>query len=310
VDVIRYPDDPRPTEWVSPVLALGNFDGLHRGHMTIVRQVVQSAEAAGRTPVLLTFDPHPARVVRPDGGPRLLMTTAQKIEVLRESGIRGIVVVRFTRELSQWPPERFVDTVLVRWLQTSEVWVGANFLFGRDRSGNFPLLREEGARHGFAARKVDSVQYAGQVVSSTRIRGLVAVGDVSDAAVLLGRRYSIDGTVVHGDGRGRTLGFPTANLEPADQLLPARGVYATVARVGEEWLPSVTNVGVHPTVGAAAGDLVEVHLLRGGRDIYGEAVRLEFASRLRGEQAFPSVEALRQAIAADCARAMAFLASN
>ena len=163
----------------------------------------------GAVPLALTFDPHPPRVVRPDKAPPLLMTRAQKIEALGQAGIDGVAVVRFTAELSQWDPERFVADVLVAWLQVSEVWVGANFLFGRDRGGNFSLLRALGVRYGFRTDKIDPVRYKEFVVSSTRVRRLVAEGRVDEAGALLGHHYYLDGTVVRGEGRGRQLGVPT-----------------------------------------------------------------------------------------------------
>ena len=302
MDVIRYPDDPRPDAWRSPVLALGNFDGLHRGHMAIVNRVVQAAHDRGVTPVLLTFDPHPRRITKAEEAPQLLMTTASKIAALDRSGLAGVAVVGFTRELSEWTPDVFVKTVLVDWLRISEVWVGANFLFGHDRTGDVFSLQALGRQYGFVAGRVDSVLHHGALVSSTRIRALIADGEVDEAAELLGHRHYIDGTVVSGDGRGRLIGFPTANLDTDHQLLPKPGVYATAARVsGREWA-SVTNIGRHPTFGSAEVLLVEVHLLAGGRDLYGEPLRLSFVKRLRDERTFASVEMLQAQIAADCER--------
>src|SRR5512145_1135113 len=176
----HYPDDPAP-RWNQPVLALGNFDGLHRGHMKIIDRVRRRAGERGGTPAAMTFDQHPPLVLRPDKAPPLLMTTAQKLEALARAGMQGIAVVRFTRELSLWEPEMFVRTVLVEWLHVSEVWVGANFLFGHDRAGTFSVLRSLGARYGFRAEKIDPVRYKDFVVSSTRIRRLVSEGRVDDA---------------------------------------------------------------------------------------------------------------------------------
>jgi riboflavin kinase/FMN adenylyltransferase len=307
VEIIRYPDGPRPESWRSPVLALGNFDGLHRCHMAIVNRVIQAAHDRDRTPVLLTFDPHPRRITRSEEAPRLLMTTAGKIEALEHSGLAGVAIVAFTYELSQWTPEYFVKAVLVDWLGISEVWVGANFLFGHDRTGDVSTLLALGLRYNFTAGKVDSVLHNGTIVSSTRIRTLVAEGQVEEAAELLGHRHYIDGTVVGGVGRGREIGFPTANLDTDNELLPKRGVYATTASVdGREW-PSVTNIGRHPTFGESDTQLVETHLLDGGRDLYGEHVRLSFVERLRDEQTFGSADALREQISADCTSARALL---
>src|SRR5437868_12167099 len=232
MDVIHFPEDPRPAHWRQPVLALGNFDGVHRGHRKILERLRRVATERGATSVVMTFDPHPPRVVRPDKAPALLMTKAQKLEAIGALGVQGAAIVRFTPELSRWDPETFVRTVLVDWLHVSEVWVGANFLFGHDRGGNFSMLRDLGARYGFKAEKIDPVRYKDFVVSSTRVRRLVSEGWMDEAGALLGHQYFIDGIVTEGDHRGRTLGFPTANLCTENELLPPSGVYATTAQIG------------------------------------------------------------------------------
>jgi riboflavin kinase/FMN adenylyltransferase len=303
MDVIHFPDDQRPPRWVQPVLALGNFDGVHRGHRKILDRVRRVAGERGATAVVMTFDPHPPRVVRPDKAPPLLMTKAQKLEALAEAGVQGAAIVRFTTELSQWDPETFVRLVLVEWLRVSEVWVGANFLFGHDRAGNFSLLRVLGARYGFRAEKIDPVRYKDFVVSSTRIRRLIGEGRVDEASALLGHAYVLDGTVMHGDERGRTLGFPTLNLCTENELLPPHGVYATTATIDGIVHASVTNVGVRPTVGAGDRTMVETHVFGLDRDLYGASVRVGFVQRLRDERRFESLDALRGQIEADCARA-------
>src|SRR5580765_4195549 len=303
MDVIHFPDDARPAHWVQPVLALGNFDGVHRGHRKILERVRRGAVEHGATSVIMTFDPHPSRVVRPDKAPPLLMTTTQKLEALAAAGLHGAAIVRFTPSLSQWDPEMFVRTVLVDWLRVAEVWVGANFLFGHDRSGNFTMLRTLGARYGFKAEKIDAVRYKDFVVSSTRIRRLISEGRVDEAAALLGHEYYIDGTVVKGDRRGTRIGFPTANLCTDNELLPPNGVYATTTRVGEIVYPSITNVGVRPTVDETGRMTVESHIFNFDRDLYGASIQVGFVQRLRDERAFESVDLLQAQIAADCARA-------
>ena len=207
MQIATFPDDPAP-RWHNTVLALGNFDGLHRGHMKIIDRVRQRAGERGGTPAAMTFDPHPPRVLRPDKAPPLLMTRDQKIEALRRAGMQGLAFVRFTRELSLWDPEAFVRTVLVEWLHVVEVWVGANFLFGHDRAGTFSVLRALGARYGFRAEKIDPVRYKDFVVSSTRVRRLLNEGRVDEAGALLGHHYFIDGVVIRGAGRGRSIGVP------------------------------------------------------------------------------------------------------
>src|SRR5918993_3222461 len=230
MQTVHYPDDP-PPRWNQPVLAVGNFDGLHRGHMKIIDRVRRRAGERGGTPAAMTFEPHPPRVVRPDKAPPLLMTKEQRIEALSRSGMQGLAVVRFTSELSHWEPETFVRTVLVEWLHVVGVWVGANFLFGHDRAGNFSVLRSLGARYGFRAEKIDPVRYKDFVVSSTRVRRLVGEGRVDEAGALLGHHYFIDGAVVKGAGRGRGIGVPTANVDSENELVPPAGVYATFTTI-------------------------------------------------------------------------------
>ncbi len=293
-----FPDDP-PPRWHSPVLALGNFDGLHRGHMKIIDRVRQRAGERAGTPAAMTFEPHPPRVLRPDKAPPLLMTSEQKIDALARSGMQGMTIVRFTLELSRWDPEMFVRTVLVDWLHVVEVWVGANFLFGHDRAGTFSALRALGARYGFRAEKIDPVRYKDFVVSSTRVRRLLGEGRVDEAGALLGHHYFMDGAVVKGAGRGRQIGVPTANIVTTNELVPPSGVYATLLTVDGVVHPSVTNVGIRPTFGDVDTPVIETHVIDFDRDLYGVSVRLAFVQRLRDERAFPDVDALRAQIDAD-----------
>ena len=298
MDVIHFPDDASPW-WSQPVLALGNFDGLHRGHMKIIDRVRRRAGERAGTPAAMTFDPHPPRVVRPDKAPPLLMTKDQRIEALARSGMQGVAVVRFTHDVSQWEPETFVRSVLVEWLHVVEVWVGANFLFGHDRAGTFSVLRTLGMRYGFRAEKIDPVRYKDFVVSSTRVRRLVAEGRVDEAGALLGHHYFIDGAVVQGAGRGRELGVPTANMASPNEFIPPAGVYATLAVLDGIVFPSVTNIGMRPTFGDVTAPVIETHLLDVDRDLYGQSIRLSFVQRMRDERAFPDVDALRAQIDAD-----------
>ncbi|MGE0464191.1 MAG: bifunctional riboflavin kinase/FAD synthetase [Vicinamibacterales bacterium] len=303
MDVVRYPDDARRVRWPHPVLALGNFDGLHRGHMKIIERIRRGASERAGASVVLTFDPHPPRVLRPDKAPPLLMTLDQKLAALERAGVQGVAVVRFTEELSQWDPETFVRRILVEWLHVAEVWVGADFLFGRNRSGNFTLLRTLGQQHGFRAEKIDPIRYKDFIVSSTRIRRLVSEGRVEEAGALLGRHYAIGGEVVPGAKRGRELGFPTANLATDNDLIPPHGVYATFITLDGVVLPSVTNIGVRPTFGSEQRPGVETHVLGYSGDLYGRRADVAFVQRLRDERRFPDVDALREQIAADVRRA-------
>jgi len=334
MEVLHYPDDVRPPRLVHPVLALGNFDGLHRGHLKIIERVKRGAAERGGTPMAMTFDPHPPRVVRPDKAPPLLMTKEQKLEALNHAGVAAVAVVRFTPEISRWEPETFVRSVLVEWLRVSEVWVGANFLFGHARSGNFTLLRTLGQRYGFRAEKIDPVRYKDFVVSSTRIRRLVAEARMDEAGALLGHPYYLDGVIVEGKKRGREIGFPTANLRTANELIPPHGVYATTLAVDRVVHAAVTSIGVNPTFGDLKEAAIETHVLNlrdsgfGIRDssrelpssnpesrtanpesrvpnpdLYGRRVRLGFVQRLRDERHFEDVDALRTQIDADVRRA-------
>jgi riboflavin kinase/FMN adenylyltransferase len=303
VEVLHYPDDSRPPWLVHPVLALGNFDGLHRGHLKIVERVRRGAAEHGGTPMAMTFDPHPSRVVRPDKAPPLLMTKQQRLDALERAGLSAVAVVRFTPEIAHWDPETFVRTVLVDWLRVSEVWVGANFLFGHDRAGNFTTLRTLGQRYGFRSDKIDPVRYKEFVVSSTRVRRLVSEGRMDEAGALLGHQFSIEGTVVEGKRRGREIGFPTANIQTPNELLPPHGVYATTLTIDGVVHPSVTNIGVRPTFGDSMETTVEAHVLAYSGDLYGREVRLGFVQRLRDERRFEDVDALRAQIEADRRRA-------
>src|SRR3954451_18792936 len=290
MDVIHFPDDRRPPRWVHPVLALGNFDGVHRGHRKILDRLHRVATERGATSVVMTFDPHPPRIVRPDKAPALLMTTAQKLEAIAQTGVNGAAIVRFTPELSRWEPETFVRTVLVDWLHVSEVWVGANFLFGHDRTGNFSMLRDLGARYGFKAEKIDPVRYKDFVVSSTRVRRLVSEGRMDEAGALLGHQFYIDGTVVEGKRRGREIGFPTANLHTANELLPPNGVYATTIAIDGVVHASITNIGVRPTFGDDPRTTIETYVMDFNGDLYGKDVRLGFVLRLRDERRFEDID--------------------
>jgi riboflavin kinase/FMN adenylyltransferase len=305
LDVIHFPDDQRPAHWRRPVVALGNFDGLHRGHLKIVDRVCRQAREHLATPIVMTFDPHPPRIVRPDKAPPLLMTTAQRIEALAREGIEGVAIVRFTPELSRWEPEQFVRAVLVEWLHVTEVWVGGNFLFGRDRSGNFSLLRSLGARYGFRVEKIDPVRYKDFVVSSTRVRRLVSEGRVDEAGALLGHYPYIDGVVSEGAARGRTLGFPTANLVTENELLPPHGIYATTFTLDRVIYPSITSIGVRPTFETDGVPTIETFIFDFNRDIYGKTGRLAFVQRMRAERAFPDVPSLVAQMEADCQQARA-----
>ncbi len=292
------------------VLTAGNFDGLHVGHRAILDTVVRRAHDLRGEAVVYTFEPHPRKVLQPDSPPGLLTTLEQKTELLEEFGVDVLVVEPFTLEFAKIAPESFVRDVLHRRLRPLEVYVGYDFHFGRDRAGSMRMLTELGPRLGFAVTIIPEVTLGEGDVNSTRIREVLSEGRVEEAALMLGRPYAVRGTVAAGEGRGRTLGFPTANLELENQVLPAAGVYAGRLRFldagdptrGAE-LSAVANVGTRPTFGASDRVVLEAHLLDFEGDLYGRRVDFAFGHHLRPERRFASVELLREQIAVDLAEA-------
>jgi riboflavin kinase / FMN adenylyltransferase len=280
MDVIWLPDaEPRPRH-----VAVGEFDGVHLGH----REVMRGAET------VLTFEPHPRAVVAPEKAPKLITPLDTKIDLIAGLGVRELVVIPFDGAFASQSPQGFIDDVLVRQLGATKVSVGENFRFGHRARGDVALLR---AQDAFETRVVELVQGDGGVISSSHIRELIAAGEVERAAACLGSPFQLRGTVAHGDKRGRTLGFPTANLVPDPALIyPGHGVYACRAAVeldgAWQWWPAATNVGVRPTFVTGRGLLVEAFLLGFDGDLYGRELRLVFLSRLRGELRFDSVEEL------------------
>lgn len=294
------------------VVTVGNYDGIHRGQQAILERLTARAEEIGLLPAVVTFDPHPRRVLAPDGEPRQLTTTAQKQRLLAANGVGALAKVRFTEEFSRTTAEEFVVDLLVRRLGAAELFVGSRFVFGRGREGDLELLESLSAAHGFSVVGVEELFHGGQPISSTRIREAVGAGKVEEAASMLGRAFSVTGRVVRGDGRGRQLGWPTANLEVDNELLPAVGVYATTIRFGEseEPLPSVSNVGVRPTIGERGEVVVESHVLNIERSLYGEECELAFCRRLRDERRFGSLGELREQIGRDAAAAREYFSAE
>ncbi|MFL6231430.1 MAG: bifunctional riboflavin kinase/FAD synthetase [Pyrinomonadaceae bacterium] len=291
----------RPT-----VLTLGVFDGLHLGHQLIVRTVVERARIVGAVPTVVTFDPHPRAVLHPESAPPLLQTFDQKIEALGVLGVEQTIVVRFTPEFARVRAAEFLRDVVRERLQAREVYLGCGFAFGHEREGDIELLRRVSGELGFYADEVPEVRLRGQRISSSRIRALLAEGRVNLARRMLGRPYGVEGRVVRGDERGRTLGFPTANLHPQNRVIPRKGVYVTATLIEGAWRRSVTNVGVRPTFGGDGEASVETYVLGWQGDLYGDVVRVRFLSRLRAERKFDSVAELKRQIDADVARAESF----
>jgi riboflavin kinase / FMN adenylyltransferase len=281
--IVPLPEaQPRPRR-----VAVGVFDGVHVGH----REVIRGSDT------VLTFDPHPMTVIKPPAAPRILTPLEIKAEVVAGLGVQELIVIPFDEEFAQRSAQRFVDEVLVAGLAATHVSVGRNFRFGHKVAGDADLLASDGR---FETRVVELVEVEGETVSSSHIRGLLAAGDVAHAIAFLGRPFQVRGEVVRGDGRGRDLGFPTANLVPDERLVrPDQGVYACLAN----GMPAAINIGVRPQFDTGRGVLIEAHLIDFEGDLYGTELRIDFLARLRGEKLFPSVEALVEQIGRDVEQA-------
>jgi riboflavin kinase/FMN adenylyltransferase len=290
------------------VVTVGTFDGVHRGHQAVLSELLAWAKRDGRRSVIVTFHPHPLRIVRPDNAPRLLTTPAEKRDILAESGLDYAVFLPFTKELAAYSPEQFVDEILIERMQMRRLVIGYDHGFGRGRSGDADALRRIGADRGFPVHVVGPVELEGGSVSSSGIRSLLEAGDVRAAAAALGRPYSLRGVVVRGDGRGRSLGFPTANLRipESDKLLPQEGIYAVRAVLRGRMVDGVLHLGPRPTF-TGAPPTVELHLFDFNEDLYGVELRLDFIERIRAIERYASVPELVRAIEQDCVRAKAIL---
>jgi len=295
----------RPT-----VLTLGVFDGLHLGHQAIVRTVVERGLLIDATPTLITFDPHPRQVLKPDTAPPLLQTFHQKMEGLRGLGIEQVVVLEFNQQLAALSPEEFVARYIIDGLQAREVYLGKGFAFGHDRRGNIELLQTLSHKLGFQAAEVPEVQLRGRRISSTMVRMLLKAGRVNVARRMLGRPYGIEGMVIRGHGIGRQLLYPTANLELQNRVLPVDGVYVTLALIDGVWMRSVTNIGKRPTFGGELESKVETHVIDFDGDLYDQILRVRVLHRLRGEKKFAGIDELKAQITKDRDRAVRYFASE
>ncbi|HEY6462788.1 MAG TPA: bifunctional riboflavin kinase/FAD synthetase [Polyangiaceae bacterium] len=311
--VLRALDDstpPGPIVDEACVLVVGNFDGVHRGHQAVLAEAVQVAREASLVPSVLTFDPHPAAVVGP-GAPPMLTTLEHRAELVGALGVKRMYVRTFDAAFAAWEPERFARDLVAGTLQAKIVVVGENFRFGARRAGDLALLRSLGKDLGFEVRVHAIASDAKGRFSSTRARQAIAAGDLEEVKAVLARPHSLSGTVVHGDERGRTINFPTANLAPVPEMLPPDGVYAV--RVDQLFpegevvalTAGVTNIGVRPTVAALADGkrTVETFLLGFAGDLYDERLRIHLVARLRGEQKFDGLEQLKEQILLDCLEA-------
>lgn len=285
-------------------LAIGVFDGVHLGHQAVISTSAEHARAANGTPVVLTFDPHPEKILRPDKAPHLLTATPHKIALIRALGVRHLLIISFDQAFAATEPEDFVQQLVQHSKPLREICVGHEWSFGRNRRGNLQLLKKMGAESDFNVVGIQPVTVNGEIVSSTTIRRAVETGDLEKAATMLGREYTILGTVVHGDDLGKKIGFPTANLSAHSEKFPPNGVYFAEAKLDGVIYPGVVNLGYRPTIGSGSSErTLEVYLLDFNRDIYGKDLELRFLRHLRPEKKFESVDALVRQIELDVQQA-------
>lgn len=294
--------DQLPANYQNGALAIGNFDGVHRGHAEIARLVRQRADQLGGPAVIFTFDPHPVRILRPEMTPPPLTWTNRKVELLGELGIDAVIAYPTDRALLDLTPEEFFEQIVVQRIQAKAMVEGPNFNFGRDRAGTIITLANLCAAHAVQLDILQPYRLPGEeeFVSSSRIRKLIAGGEVAEAGSMLTQPYRIRGMVTHGAGRGAGLGFPTANLEAVDTLIPALGVYAGVAHQGENAFAAAINIGPNPTFGESIRK-IEAHLLDFHDSIYGEPLELSFLARIRDVITFSDSDQLKQQLASDLA---------
>lgn len=287
-------------------LTMGKFDGVHLGHRRLIETTIERARTLGLASAVLTWEPHPNAVIRPGQPLQLLTSLEEKSELIARLGPDLLIIAPFTRETMATSAENYMAQIVAA-VPLRELWVGEDFAMGKGRAGDVPSLMEIGTRLGFAVGAVSKVTAGGELASASRVRELLRAGDVEGAVALLGRPFGLRGIVVEGDKRGRTIGFPTANLRIAEvHVLPADGVYACRVYLDGEGLPAVTNIGVRPTFDGLRRT-VEAHLLDWSGDLYGQSIRVEFLSRLRGEQKFAGIEALVAQIRRDADRARELL---
>jgi len=295
--------------WAGAAVAIGNFDGVHAGHCALIARAKELAAANDAKAIALTFDPHPSALFHPHAAPKMICSLARRLELMEEAGLDAVVVEPFTRELAGRAANAFVDDIVLGALRARAIVVGYDFNYGAGRTGTAEALRGHGAQAGVEVAIVAPVEIEGEVASSTKIRGYLQSGDLGSAARLLGRRWDIDGTVIHGAKRGRELGIPTANIAPTSDLVLAPGIYAvTLAVDGGPPLPAVASLGTNPTFVEQGGLVLEVHVLDWDGDLYGKAVRTTFVARLRDEAKFSNVDELMAQIWRDVADARAVLA--
>ncbi len=291
----------------STVLTIGNFDGVHRGHRSLLAELKVQAGQMALPATVLTFEPHPRELFAPEQAPARLASLRDKLELLAEAGVDRVHVCRFNRKLAALTAEQFIERILLQGLSVRHLIIGDDFRFGKGRSGDFAMLQQAGATHGFAVEAMSTVDIGGVRVSSSAVRAALAGGDIERAEALLGRSYVIAGRVMDGKKIGRTIGFPTANIQVRRKRLPLSGVFAvTVSGVAAQPLPGAANIGVRPTLEDGLKPVLEVHLLDFDGDIYGRHVDVNFLHKLRDEAKFDSLDALKAQIARDVVQVRAY----
>jgi riboflavin kinase/FMN adenylyltransferase len=292
------------------VLTLGVFDGLHLGHQRIMQTVVESAKINRAVPTVITFDPHPRAVLYPENAPPLLQTLDQRLANFEVLGIEQTIVIRFDKDFAGIDAETFLRDIVHERLQAREVFLGKGFAFGKNRGGNIDLLKKMSMQLGFFADEVAEVRLRGQRISSSKIRKLLAEGKVNLARRMLGRPYGVEGQIIHGLQRGRTIGFPTANLHPQNRVIPKFGVYATATLIDGKWRRSITNVGIRPTFDDDQNPSIESYVFDFDGDLYGNVLRVRFLHRLRDERKFGGIDELRTQIERDTRRALNYFSQS
>ena len=285
-------------------LAIGVFDGVHRGHQAVISTSADHAATSNGTPLVVTFDPHPEKVLRPQAAPHLLSATQHKIALIRALGVEHLLIITFNKQFAATEPEDFVQKLVIHSEPLREICVGHEWSFGKNRRGNLDLLKKLGAKFNFDVVGIPPVKINGAVVSSTAIRQAIEKGDLAKAAEMLGREYTILGTVTRGDNLGKKIGFPTANLSAHSEQFPPNGVYVAEARIDGELYRGVINLGIRPTVSSGKSERVlEIHLFDFNRDIYGHDVEVRFLKFLRSEKKFQDLDTLVQQIRQDVEQA-------
>jgi riboflavin kinase/FMN adenylyltransferase len=305
MEILRHIES-RPLSIPHPILLMGNFDGIHLGHQALLARAVEDAKKLGGRSVVLTFEPHPLKVLAPEKAPRLILTHKDKMTLLQSFGVDTVIVQTFDAAFAGVEAEEFVREYLVRRIGVRKMWIGKDLRFGKGRKGRVEDLARWGKEAGFEVGVIEPIQLGGHRVSSSRVRSLIESGDVREAGKVLGRYHFVSGRVGHGRGRGRQLGFPTANVVPRTEVLPLDGIYASIMQVGERKWHSVTSVGLNPTFGAGPRT-VESYIFDFDGDLYDQAVKLFFVERIREEKKFSSVEPLVEQIKRDVSSAQEIL---